>query len=198
MTAYVVWGFPLARASGITVREDAFNRGVEYLDKTLVEETNNYDEQAWMLHALAAAHASLKQTQVSKFQTKAFTNLWDNREKLNAFTRSLFALSAHSYGFDDKAKILVENLVNGVKIDKTPDTSIILTGPQSSQEGVMGTAHWGEDGIYWRWSDGGVEATAFALRAFLAIDPNNKLVEPIVNWLVKNRRGTQWRDTRDT
>ena len=62
----------------------------------------------------------------------------------------------------------------------------------------MGTAHWGEDGIYWRWSDGGVEATAFALRALLAIDPQNKLVEPVTNWLIKNRRGAQWSNTRDT
>src|SRR5262249_56515735 len=63
---------------------------------------------------------------------------------------------------------------------------------------VRGTAHWGEDGIYWRWSEGGVEATAFALRALLAIDPQNKLVEPVTNWLIKNRRGAQWNSTRDT
>jgi uncharacterized protein YfaS (alpha-2-macroglobulin family) len=62
----------------------------------------------------------------------------------------------------------------------------------------MGTAHWGEDGVYWRWSDGGVEATAFALRALLAIDPTNSLVEPVSNWLIKNRRGAQWNNTRDT
>ena len=62
----------------------------------------------------------------------------------------------------------------------------------------MGTAHWGEDGIYWRWSDGGVEATAFALRALLAIDPQNTLIEPVSNWLIKNRRGAQWSNTRDT
>lgn len=62
----------------------------------------------------------------------------------------------------------------------------------------MGTAHWGEDGIYWRWSDGGVEATSFALRALLAIDPKNKLIEPVTNWLIRNRRGAQWSNTRDT
>ena len=62
----------------------------------------------------------------------------------------------------------------------------------------MGTAHWGEDGIYWRWSDGGVEATAFVLRALLAIDPQNALIEPVSNWLIKNRRGAQWSNTRDT
>jgi len=62
----------------------------------------------------------------------------------------------------------------------------------------MATAHWGEDGVVWRWSEGGVEATAFALRALLAVDPQNKLVEPVTNWLIKNRRGAQWSNTRDT
>jgi uncharacterized protein YfaS (alpha-2-macroglobulin family) len=65
-------------------------------------------------------------------------------------------------------------------------------------ETAMGTAHWGNDGIYWHWSEGGVEATAFALRALLAIDPTNQLVEPVANWLIKNRRGAQWNNTRDT
>ncbi|HZS44939.1 MAG TPA: MG2 domain-containing protein [Blastocatellia bacterium] len=198
MTAYVIWGFSLARDAGIDVHNDAFNRGIEFLDKTLVDESENYDEQAWMLHALAASHASLKKRNVSEFQAKAFQNLWNNREKLNAYTRALLALSAHNFGYDDRAKILVENLVNGVKLDTSPDQSILQKVSTGYRSDVIGTAHWGSDGIYWRWSDGGVESTSFALRAFLAIDPNNKLIEPIVNWLVKNRRGTQWRDTRDT
>ena len=32
----------------------------------------------------------------------------------------------------------------------------------------------------------------------LAIDPTNKLIEPVTNWLIKNRRGAQWSNTRDT
>jgi uncharacterized protein YfaS (alpha-2-macroglobulin family) len=32
----------------------------------------------------------------------------------------------------------------------------------------------------------------------MAIDPQNRLVEPAMNWLVKNRRGAQWSNTRDT
>jgi uncharacterized protein YfaS (alpha-2-macroglobulin family) len=36
------------------------------------------------------------------------------------------------------------------------------------------------------------------LRALLTIDPQNKLIEPVTNWLIKNRRGAQWSNTRDT
>jgi uncharacterized protein YfaS (alpha-2-macroglobulin family) len=43
-----------------------------------------------------------------------------------------------------------------------------------------------------------VESTAFALRALMAIDPDNALVEPVLNWLIRNRRGAQWSNTRDT
>jgi alpha-2-macroglobulin len=85
-----------------------------------------------------------------------------------------------------------------VKRDDRPDASVIVKGTQGPNDAVIGTAHWGEDGVYWRWSDGGVEATAFALRAMLAIDPKNRLIEPVTNWLVKNRRGAQWSNTRDT
>ncbi len=52
MTAYVVWGLSLARDAGIEVKEDVLRRGADYLDKQLVEEEENPDMQAWMLHAL--------------------------------------------------------------------------------------------------------------------------------------------------
>ena len=198
MTAYVVWGMTLARQAGTDVKSDVLERAVAFLDKELVEEETNYDRQAWMLHALAVYHNARNQSEVGKFQATAFTNLWNNREKLNAYTRSLLALAAHAYHYDAQAKTLVENLQNGVKMDATPDTSIVQRGVQSSDPSVIGTAHWGEDGIYWRWSDGGVEATSFALRALLAIDPQNKLIEPVTNWLIRNRRGAQWSNTRDT
>jgi alpha-2-macroglobulin len=208
MTAYVLWGLTLARQSGIQVKQDVAQRAASYLDKELVEEETNYDEQAWMLHALAlhlsesfrksAGGLSTASGAVTPFQSKAFDNLFNNRDRLNAYTRALLALTAHNFSYDDKAKTLVENLENGVKIDTKPDISIVQQGGQSSDPSVIGTAHWGEDGLYWRWSDGGVEATSFALRALLAIDPQNKLIEPVTNWLIKNRRGAQWSNTRDT
>jgi uncharacterized protein YfaS (alpha-2-macroglobulin family) len=198
MTAYVVWGMTLAQQAGLKVKPEVLANAAGYLDKELVEEETNYDVQAWMLYALASYHGGGKPGELGPFQTKAFNNLWTNRDKLNAYTRALLALSAHGFGYNDQAKTLVQNLENGVKVDATPDVSIVQTGGQSTDPSVIGTAHWGEDGFYWRWSDGGIEATSFALRALLEIDPGNKLVEPVTNWLIKNRRGAQWSNTRDT
>ena len=95
------------------------------------------------------------------------------------------------------AQTLIENLENGVKRDERPLQSQLIRRSSRSSAGLP-TAHWGEDGIHWRWSQGGVEATAFALRALLQISPDNELVDPVINWLIKNRRGAQWNSTRDT
>jgi alpha-2-macroglobulin len=193
-----VWGLTLAKQSGVEIKANVLERGAAFLDKTLVEEELNHDMQAWMLHARAFYKAARNEAGLSNFEQKAFDNLWTNRESLNAYTRALFALSAHHFGKAAEAKTLIANLENGVKRDERPDTSVLIGGAAPANKGVMGTAHWGEDGIYWRWSDGGVEATAFALRALLTIDPKNPLIEPVTNWLIKNRRGAQWSNTRDT
>lgn len=201
MTAYVVWGLSLARDAKLNIKEDVLRRGVEFLDRRLVEEEENPDMQAWMLHAMSVYYAAFLDQLTSVFPQNASDNLWKRRDQLNAYTRALFALSAHYRGEADRAKTLIANLENGVKRDERPDTSILIDPKpttQNPQPAVLGTAHWGEDGIYWRWSEGGVEATAFALRALLTIDPKNKLIEPVTNWLIKNRRGAQWSSTRDT
>jgi uncharacterized protein YfaS (alpha-2-macroglobulin family) len=204
MTAYVVWGLSLARDAGVDIKTDVLQRAARYLDEHLVEEEESPDMQAWMLHAYSVYILAYKHNSglLGKFTGNAEKNLWNRRDQLNAYTRALFALAEHNLDNVAHAKILVENLANGVIRDDRPDTSILISGVPPSLNGqsstVLGTAHWGEDGIYWHWSEGGVEATAFALRALLAIDPKNELVEPVSNWLIKNRRGAQWNSTRDT
>jgi len=163
-----------------------------------VEEEHSPDTQAWMLHALSLYSTLDQQSPHQKYQTTAYENLWQQRDALNAYTRALLALTAHYRDDPRRARILIDYLENGVQRDDRPDTSVLIKGQTAADKSLMGTAHWGEDGIYWRWSDGGVEATAFALRALLAIDPNHTLIEPVTNWLIKNRRGAQWSNTRDT
>ncbi|HEY6170086.1 MAG TPA: alpha-2-macroglobulin family protein, partial [Verrucomicrobiae bacterium] len=153
MTAYVVWGLSLARNAGVELKPNVLDRGAAFLDKTLVEEEENPDMQAFMLHAYTAYYVPHKNKKGARtpYADKAFDNLWKNREKLNAYTRALFALSAHHFGKATAAKTLIENLENGVKRDERPDASVLIGGAAPANKGVMGTAHWGEDGVYWRW-----------------------------------------------
>lgn len=175
MTAYVVWGLSLAREAGIDVTGNVLGRAVEFLQKNIVEEENNPDMLAWMLHAMAYADSK------SVFEDKQRTRLWDMRDKLNPYSRALFALSEHRRGNQERSRTLAQNLINGIDEDK-----------------ANGTAHWGESGIHYRWSEGGVEATAFVVKALAVIDPQSAYLDPSVKWLSLNRRGGRWKNTRDT
>jgi len=182
MTGYVVWGLTLAREADVAVDERMLKRAQGYLRRTLVEEEDELDTQAWMLHALAAHRASGSVRHLSDIERAAFQNLFERREQLNVYSRALLTMAAHQLGRRAEAEILVRNLENGVETEGEPATR----------------AHWGESGIRGRWSEGGVEATAFALRALLAVAPEHPLVEPAAAWLIENRRGAQWKSTRDT
>ncbi|HEV8659094.1 MAG TPA: alpha-2-macroglobulin family protein [Thermoanaerobaculia bacterium] len=195
MSAYVVWGLALARDAGISVRSGVIERGVVYLQRELVKEELDPDRQAWMLHALAA---TAKGRAPEAFEKAAIDNLWKKRARLSSYGLALYALSAHQFGLSEQAQTLSRNLENGAAIDNAPDASLLVRGSGSGAGTVMATAHWGAPAFWWRWYDGPIESTALSLRALSAIDPKHRLIEPSMNWLVKNRRGAQWSNTRDT
>jgi uncharacterized protein YfaS (alpha-2-macroglobulin family) len=193
MTAYVFWGLTLADEAEVKVKPEILERANSYLHNALVQAENQPDLAAWMLFA----QSKYKRKAFCEHLAKAYNRVWDKRDKLNAYTRALFALASHQFGFKEKAQTLVRNLEDGVVRDEKPDTTV-LHASGGSGETLMGTVHWGKESGYWHWSEGGIEATSFALQAFMAVDPKNALVEPAMNWLVKNRRGAQWSNTRDT
>lgn len=197
MTAYVVQGLALANKAGVgDIPLNRVRHAMRYLDTRLVRYENDLDMTTWLLYGLA-----LSDKRWSENARDAADRAWKNRERLNAYTHSLLALAFHmqaqgnpTSGYEDRAKILVENLENGV-IETKAESSLI--GPKGSATMPV-TCHWGRDGIHYRWSEGGVEATAFALRAILAIDPANPRLDQAARWLINNRRSAQWKNTRDT
>jgi len=196
MTAYVLWGLSLASEAGLDVRGGVRENAARWLAAELVEAETQPDLQAWLLHALAVDGGAGRDADARRFQAKAFENLWARRDALNAYGRALLCLAAVAMERPAEARTLADNLRNGAIHDATPDTSVLQVG--SHQPYTIPTVHWGRDGIWYRWSDGGVESTAFVLRALVAVDPKDALVAPAMNWLVKNRRGAQWSNTRDT
>ena len=198
MTAYVVWGLGLARQAQIDVAGDLITPGADYLVNNLSTARDAPELQAWMLHALASSKATSMPLESHKAVAVAYDNLWAKRDQLSDTGRALLALSAHYLGKEEAAQTLVRNLENGVIRDDRPDQSILVRNADGSPPTVLGTAHWGAAGGYRYWYNGGIESTTLCLRALLAIDPKNPLVEPATNWLVRNRRGAQWTNTRDT
>ena len=178
MSAYVVQGLAQAEAAGVAVSPSVLQRGAEFLRLALVKAEDQPDLAAFMLYAITSVSGiDVNDPMI----VKAFERVYAGREKLNPYTRALLTLACHAAGRAEWTATLARNLRNNV-----------------THDAANGTASWGTAGVAWRWSDNGIEATAFTLRALLVADPQNELIEPAMTWLTRNRKGNRWENTRDT
>ncbi|HEX8409120.1 MAG TPA: alpha-2-macroglobulin family protein, partial [Thermoanaerobaculia bacterium] len=81
MTAYVVWGFSIARDGGIPFDRARVDAAARWLDQQLVQRASEND-RAWLLHALAAWDRT-----PSANATRTFDDVFKNRERLNSYSR---------------------------------------------------------------------------------------------------------------
>ena len=172
MTSYVVYGLTIAGQADVAVDQSRLQRGISYLKNNLVHLESRRDTMAYALHVLAHHKITDK---------KWLDKVWQNRDDLNSYSRALMAVTFKKLGDTERARIMLRNLEDRCEEDKDNKT-----------------AHWGKTSGYYRWSYDAVEATSYALKAYLAVEPNNRLVKPLMKWLVYNRRGNRWKSTRDT
>ena len=102
------------------------------------------------------------------------------RRHFTPYTKALFALALAEHGKLAEAADLVEEL--SARPGETPSA-----------------VHWeSQRPGSWSWIDNDVEATAYALRAVLAVRPDDPRVAKIVRWLVGKRIGREWASTKET
>jgi uncharacterized protein YfaS (alpha-2-macroglobulin family) len=186
-TAYVLQGLHAAREAGANVDSGVFERGLNYLQNTTEKEINKpRDEQhigalqtqVYIAYILAAEHR-LGSDELKKW----FTNLYDDRAELNNYGRSLLALALAAENRTDDAKLVLRNILQFVERDDSNETAWVRT----------------PENYWWFWWNNDIEANAWALKALVALDPQNELAPRLVKWLLNNRRnGYYWRSTRDT
>ncbi len=171
MTAYVVYGLAQAQAADFAVSQDVLRRGVDFL-KDGLKSIKELDTKAYAIYSLTEAGVKDIEEEIEY--------LFSERDELNDLTRAFLALSLHNLGRGADAQLLIRNMEGYATLTDN-------------------TAYWGgKERRYYRWSSDRVEATAYTLKAYLAIAPDHELVSKAVNWLVLNRRGSKWKSTKDT
>ncbi|HSI86979.1 MAG TPA: alpha-2-macroglobulin family protein, partial [Candidatus Methylacidiphilales bacterium] len=209
MTAYVLQGLSLATRASLPTEGGMARRAADYLRTRLINYDNDPEMLAWILYSLA-----ISDTDWTQNCDAAADKAWANREKLTPCSRALLALAFHHREieqpqYSEYALTLVRNLENGVREERSSAVASTSTASASPHLGADGkpiaqpqppadSCFWGVDGPVHRWTDGPVEATAYALRAMLAIDPLNPRVEMAARWLTNHRIASRWSNTRDT
>jgi uncharacterized protein YfaS (alpha-2-macroglobulin family) len=186
-TAYVVQGLHAARQAGINVDGGIYSRGLDFLQNFTIRELGKPKEDrrmgAFETQAYLAYILSLENRLNNDEQKQWLDDLYSSRSLFNNYGRSLLALAMHNVKQPDEAKTLLRNVLQFVERDDSNETAWVRTPGE----------------YWWFWWNNDIETNAWALKAVVAIDPQNDLAPRLVKWLLNNRRnGYYWRSTRDT
>ncbi len=172
MTAYVCYGFNLARSAGYYVPDAAYQNGLDALRSQIII-GSQADAQSFAYKMMVAMQCGMK-------------DLWKKHRYMpsssdNNYTRAMWLQAAYYAGDTEMIKKLVNDLEKAaVYEDET------VTWSQTPK------------GHYYNWQNDPVEATANVIKALLLTSPDNKLIVPAARWIMLQREGNAWHNTRQT
>jgi uncharacterized protein YfaS (alpha-2-macroglobulin family) len=181
MTGYVLYGLAEARRAGANVPDAAVNRAIDYLKRQLptikkdvftrqtVERNAGADLRALALFGLA---------QWRQAPDAEINRLWADRAALSHYGTAQLALVLAEKGDMRRFEAL-----------DTLEKAVLETETQAS---------WPSTAAAYSWQDNATEATAYALRAYLAISPEAPTVVKVVRWLESKNVQGYWESTKDT
>ncbi len=179
MTAYAIDGLVQARENGVKVQEGRISNGAKALRQMYAKYPRAIpDLKAYVVYVLARAGSDASD---SFNMATAIDDLWSSRARMTASGQS-FLLMTLDQKKDARGENLSRELVNAAET-----RGDVTWWPVSS------------DPLLEDIGDTSVEASALALKALSARDPNNPLLERVARWLVLNRTaGAYWVNTKQT
>jgi uncharacterized protein YfaS (alpha-2-macroglobulin family) len=178
LSAYVVFALAKAEEAGFEVREGVIERGVGYLEGTLVQarDLQSYREanrQAFVLYVMAEAGQTGRASEY-------VDDLYERRDKLSHYGRAYLALTL---GLIDEGDRRIGTLLSDLQ------NAAILSATG---------AHWEEANYDWWAMNTDTRSTAVILDALARLDPENALIPNVVRWLMVARKDGIWETTQET
>ncbi|MBS1912435.1 MAG: hypothetical protein JST22_10655 [Bacteroidetes bacterium] len=185
MTAYVMYGLTVARNAGYTVNNDRYENGRRALraliearraggglgsdDKRLAATT-----EAYMLYVACFINRG---TRDALYDERI--NALARRDDINNYAVALLAMASHYESDNATANRLAERLEKAATVSATG-------------------AQWNGKSWHYNWQDDAVETSASAVKALLEIRGETELVKKGIHFLLAQKQGDAWRNTRQT
>ena len=189
-TVYVLHALCTAAASDVPVDENAIQRGMQFL---INWETQEMQKQWWGPHSQHAFIAYVLSLRGHKVEFKPQPNdkrpgnlvqrLWDGRDKLELYGKSLLCLTLANLKDNDRAKTVLDNMKQFLEVNKETEIAWFRTPDQG----------------WWYWWNNNIESNAWALKCLVRLEPKGDVSPRLIKWLLNNRKnGYYWRSTADT
>lgn len=174
MSAYVIYGYKMAKDANYTVKENVLKRGITFVKNQVTSEADP-TTKAYMLYVISMVDDKDKEK-----MKKEIENLLSNTE-VNDYARSLCALALKNYGDVSRAEMVLAIL------------------EQNAKNSGEGASYWEGKSWHYNWQEDKVQTTAMALKAFVNIKGgSSEMKDRIIRWLMMQRQGTSWRNTQET
>jgi uncharacterized protein YfaS (alpha-2-macroglobulin family) len=182
MTLVVLDGFGEAARYGVPVRDDIVRRALAYVNGEMPKYMKPEESATSMLLYAAYVTTAFPNLPESK-QARANAKLWVDYADMHSDAMTAFghAHAAYVYlrlGEKDKAENHLDRAMDGARSD--------------SVAGV----YWTPEKMSWLWYSDSVEKHAFLLRTLLALRPHDARIPGMVQWLLFNRKGNEWKSTK--
>ncbi|MEN9800272.1 MAG: hypothetical protein RL653_3969 [Pseudomonadota bacterium] len=182
LTTYILQGFARAEEAGAGAPADLVERGWRWLGGRLEHPERDGADDVFLnyvasgvagvenFHALFAREKQLERAMKHYRQWKAFP----------ARVKALLALTLHRLGKKAEGRRVLAAVMDGAKMDAT-----------------LGT-YWAAEDRSWMWFNDTTETHATALRVLLEMEPEDKRLPGLAQWLLLDKKLGHWKSTRAT
>ena len=183
MTLLILAGFAEAQRYGVTPPAEVVSRALAYVNNEIPRHLKPEEGELALILYAAYTVTSFPKTMPGAEQGWRFAKVWaDYADKhTDALTPFGRGYAAHVYwrlGEKAKADLYLARALDGVRTDP-----------------IAGT-YWAPEKISWLWYNDSVEKHAFFLRTLLTMKPRDPRIPGMVQWLLFNRKGNEWKSTK--
>ncbi|MCK5241483.1 hypothetical protein KAR34_03430 [bacterium] len=190
MTLYVLAGLARAESAGVEVDRNMPTKAMAYLSEHYEEylrcpkngslEANVY-LNVFLNYVLSEYNRPKYQSHLKIFKRDAmFKAAWQAWPKLSPYGRAMLAITLQRSKKTEAAQKILNSLLDIARTTENEGT------------------YWAPEQKAWLWYNDTIETQAFILRAMLEIKPDDKRIDGMALWLLRNKQGNQWKSTRAT
>jgi alpha-2-macroglobulin len=180
MTAYALFGLAEAKRAGYQVEDHRIGNGAQALARLYAQYPNaEPDLKAYLAYVMRRARP--QEESVGDYRhASALEELWNARGRMSSYGRALL-VQVLDEAKDARANEVVQTLLG-----------------EAQNRGELTWWASERDPLLFESVDTSVEATALAVQALARREPANPLLDRAVRWLMLNRRGGYWWNTKQT
>jgi len=169
----------------IKIDENIARKAISYLNSELPKymkpDPASTSYILYSAYVLTSFPKNWPETKDSLRMAKVFADFVDkNHRALTHLGKAYMVWIYNRLGEKDKANSYLDRMMDGAKEDN-------ISG-----------LYWAPEKISWLWYNDSIEKHSFILRTLLNFKPSDKRIEPMLKWLLFNRKGNEWKSTKAT